>query len=351
MTHRICRSPIPAGVVLGFAGLVLAGCGDQETGAFTPRGSAAGEISWLFWVMVGLGTAVFVAVMGLLARAARTPGVDATGGDTESPDEVTDDSEAARRRRSRRLVIGGGIVLPVVVLVPLTVVMLVVADRISPFTSDDEPLEIHVIGHQYWWDVRYPDTDAITANEIRIPAGTPVRLRLETADVIHSVWAPELAGKIDMIPGQTTYLDIDATEPGEHLGQCAEFCGLQHARMRFLVIAMEPDEFDAWLAGEAEPAREPADASSQRGERVFTEVGCAACHSVRGTEAAGDLGPDLTHLADRRTLGAATLPNDRDHLADWILDPQAVKPGNLMPPTPIDDDALADLLDYLEGLE
>lgn len=355
---------VPAALALGIVG--LAACGDQETGAFSPRGSAAAEISWLFWVMVGLGTAVFVAVMWLLVRAARTPGSDATGSrspadEPPAPDRdeasATDDrddggdAETARRRRSGRLVIGGGVVLPVLILVPLTVAMLVVADRISPFTSDDDPVEIHVIGHQFWWEVRYPDTEAVTANEIRIPADTPVRLRLESADVIHSVWAPELAGKIDMIPGETTYLDIDATQPGEYLGQCAEFCGLQHARMRFLVIAMEPDEFDTWLAGEAEPAVPVTDGAEARGERVFSTAGCAACHTVRGTEATGDQGPDLTHVADRRTLAAATLPNDREHLADWIEDPQGAKPGNPMPPTTLSDADLSDLLAYLEALE
>ena len=354
MTRRRLPTARAGVAVLVSTVILLAACGDQEKGAFTPRGSAAAEISWLFWVMVGLGAAVMVAVLWLLVRAARTPGVDMTHRQRPDDPDPSDETAAeadARRRRSNRLVIGGGIVLPVVILIPLTVLMLVVAGRISPFTSDDEPVEIHVIGHQYWWEVRYPGTDAVTANEIRIPADTPVRLRLETADVIHSVWAPELAGKIDMIPGEVTYLDIDASEPGEHLGQCAEFCGLQHARMRFLVIATEPDEFDAWLAGESEPARPPEGGASQRGEQVFGEAGCAACHTVRGTEADGELGPDLTHLADRRTLAAGTLTNDRDDLVDWIVDPQGVKPGNPMPPTTLDDEDLSDLLAYLEGLE
>lgn len=354
MTLRNVLTPRTIVAFLVPAVLFVAGCGRQETGAFTPRGSAAAEISWLFWVMVGLGGAVMVAVLWLLVRAARTPGVDMTyrqrPGDP-APTEEADAEAEARRRRSNRLVIGGGIVLPVVILIPLTVLMLVVAGRISPFTSDDEPVEIHVIGHQYWWEVRYPGTEVVTANEIHIPAGTPVRLRLESADVIHSVWAPELAGKIDMIPGETTYLDIDADEPGEYLGQCAEFCGLQHARMRFLVIASEPHEFDAWLAREAETARPAEETASQRGEQVFAEAGCAACHTVRGTEATGEQGPDLTHLAHRRTLAAGTLPNDREALIDWIIDPQGIKPGNLMPPTTLDDDDLSDLLEYLEGLE
>jgi cytochrome c oxidase subunit II len=322
--------------------LAAASCADQEPGAFAPRGTQASEIAWLFWLMVGLGAAVFVLVLALFTLAARRR--------DERPRDRSESSDDAAVARSTKLVIGGGIVLPVVILVPLTFAMLVVADRISPHAADDA-LEIEIVGHQFWWEVRYPGTDAVTANEIHIPVDTPVRFVMTTEDVIHSVWVPQLAGKIDMIPGQTTYLQLDAVEPGEYWGYCAEFCGIQHARMRFLVIAHEPDAFDAWLANEAEPAREPTDEAAVRGEQVFADFGCAACHTVRGTDAVGDLGPDLTHLASRRTLGAATVPNTRGQLGGWVTDPQAVKPGNLMPPTPLGADELLDLLAYLEGLE
>lgn len=323
---------------------LLSACGDHEPGAFAPRGSHAAEVAWLFWVMVALGTAVLVLVLVLLARSSWQPR------HRDEAEEADGDREEAARRRSMRLVIGGGVVLPVVILVPLTVTMLLVADRISPFAADG-PIEIEVVGHQFWWEVTYPGTDAVTANEIRIPTDTPVRLRMESADVIHSVWVPQLAGKIDMIPGQATHLALDADEAGEYWGYCAEFCGVQHARMRFLVIAHEPDEFDEWLANESAPARDPASEQAERGQEIFAEAGCAACHSVRGTDAGGTTGPDLTHLAGRRTLGAGTLPNERGHLGGWISDPQATKPGNLMPPTPLTGDELLDLLAYLEGLE
>jgi cytochrome c oxidase subunit II len=316
--------------------VITVGCAGQEPGAFAPRGTQSVDIAWLFWFMVVLGTAVFILVLASFALAARRR------------DARTDDENAARR--STRLVIGGGVVLPVVILVPLTVAMLVVAERISPHAADDA-LEIQIVGHQFWWEVRYPGTDAVTANEIHIPTDTPVRFVMSTEDVIHSVWVPQLAGKIDMIPGQTTALQLDASEPGEYLGYCAEFCGIQHARMRFLVIAHDPADFEAWLANEAAPAVAPAGAAAERGRRVFAEVGCAACHAVRGTDAVGDAGPDLTHLGSRRTLGAATVPNGRGQLGGWITDPQAVKPGNLMPPTPLAADQLLDLLAYLEGLE
>jgi cytochrome c oxidase subunit II len=172
-----------------------------------------------------------------------------------------------------------------------------------------------------------------------------------TADVIHSFWVPNLHGKIDMIPGATTTLRLDAHEPGEYIGICAEFCGIQHALMEFVVIASPVEEFEAWLANEASDAAEPEGELAVAGQEVFTATGCAACHAVRGTAAAGELGPDLTHFASRRTLGARTAPNDRDHLARWIVDAQELKPGNLMPRVPMSDAQLEALLAYVEGLE
>lgn len=322
-----------AATAVSFA--ALAGCGG-EPGAFEPRGGDASDTTALMWLMVGLGTAVFALVLVVLVLATRG--------------RRAADDERAMVRRSSLLVFGGGVALPVVVLFPLIVVMLMVGNRIADRDADAD-LDVEVIGHQYWWEVRYPDAGVVTANEIHIPARTPVRLTLRTDDVIHSVWVPQLAGKIDMIPGETTQLVLDADEPGEYRGHCAEFCGLQHALMRFLVVAQEPDEFVRWLAEQAEPAAEPATDAARRGREAFAAVGCAACHRVRGTDAEGDLGPDLTHLASRRTLGAATLPNDRGQLGGWIADPQAVKPGNLMPPTALTAEQLLDLIEYLEGLE
>jgi cytochrome c oxidase subunit II len=312
----------------------LPGCGG-EPGALEPRGGDASAVTALMWLMVALGTGVFALVLVTLVLAARG--------------RRAGDDDRAMVRRSSLLVFGGGVALPVVILFPLIVVMLAVGNRIADRDADAE-VDIEVIGHKFWWEVRYPDAGVVTANEIHIPAGVPIRLTLRTEDVIHSVWVPQLAGKIDMIPGETTQLVLDADEPGEYRGHCAEFCGLQHALMRFLVIAQEPDEFEGWLESQAEPAAEPATAAAQRGEEAFAEVGCAACHTVRGTDAEGDVGPDLTHLATRRTLGAATLRNDRGQLGGWITDPQAVKPGNLMPPAALTSDQLLDLIEYLEGL-
>jgi cytochrome c oxidase subunit II len=324
------------------AALLIAGCADQEWGAFRPRGSAASDLNVLFWVMLALGLAVFVLVVVLFARAAR-------GNPSEADlDPAAPARSEADERRSARLVIGGGIVLPVVVLIPLTIVMLVVGNRLAPRLG--EGYEIRVIAHQFWWEIEYPETGMVTANEIHIPAGTPVQLRMETADVIHSVWVPELAGKIDMIPGETTEMEIEADQPGRYLGQCAEFCGAQHARMRFVVVAHPPADFDRWLTDQTGEAGPPGDELAVEGARLFAEVGCAACHRVRGTDADGVLGPDLTRIATRATIAAGTIDNTPAHMAEWILDPQGVKPGNRMPPTPLTDEQVAALVAYMEQL-
>jgi cytochrome c oxidase subunit II len=325
------RASVSRLVVATLVPLGLAGCGG-EAGSLAPASPDARAVDQLMWLMIVLGTIVFVGVIGLFAYAGRG----------RAARDLADADE-----RSRWLVLGGGVALPVVVLVPLAVFMLVTANRISP--NRDAVDEIRVVGHQYWWEVEYPGS-VITANEIHLPVGTPVRIVLESADVIHSFWIPELGGKTDMIPGQQTEMILEADAPGRYLGQCAEFCGIQHARMRMVVIAQEREEFDAWLAAQAEPAMPPVGAAAERGSELFAEVGCASCHVVRGTAAGGELGPDLTHVASRTTLAAVTRTNTRDDLAEWIADPQSVKPGALMPPAPVSDADLDDLVAYVEGL-
>jgi cytochrome c oxidase subunit 2 len=195
-------------------------------------------------------------------------------------------------------------------------------------------LTVEVTGHQWWWEVRYPDTDPervfTTADEIRIPAGEPVEVRLIGADVIHSFWVPALMGKTDMIPGQVNRTWIEAEKPGTFRAQCAEYCGAQHARMALLVVSMPPEEFRAWRERQLAPAPEPATEAARTAEATFV-ARCGLCHTVRGTRAGGRLGPDLSHLMTRKTLAAATLPNTTGHLFGWIADPQTVKPGSRMP--------------------
>jgi cytochrome c oxidase subunit 2 len=207
----------------------------------------------------------------------------------------------------------------------------------------------------WWWEVRYPEQGIVTANEIHVPAGQAVKLELTSVDVIHSFWAPSLHGKRDMIPGLTTTFWIQADQSGVYRGQCAEYCGLQHANMAFVVVALPPDEFAAWMSERSAaparpaPAAPPSPADLPRGLAVFLRAGCAKCHSIRGTPAEGKLAPDLTHIGSRQTLAAGTVPNNRGNLAGWIANPQALKPGAKMPATYLPPEELFDLVSYLEG--
>jgi cytochrome c oxidase subunit 2 len=319
----------------GFAGLclLLSSC-TTAPAVIAPQGPAAAEISKLWWLSFWIATAVFIVVIGLLLYALFRPRTEPTSINTA---------------RDKWLIIGGGIVVPVIILVSVYLItlnsMVALAEPNQP-----EPLVIQVEGHQWWWEVHYPAQAATTANEIHIPVGQPVRIELTTADVIHSFWVPELQGKIDMIPGQTNTLWLQADQPGAYKGECAEFCGVQHARMSFWVIADPPDQFATWLQNQSQPAAEPADPLAQAGQTIFLNGQCANCHTIRGTNATGTLGPDLTHMASRQTIAAGSVVNNRGHLTGWISDPHSLKPGNLMPPTNLTGPDLLALVAYLESL-
>ena len=310
-----------------------------SSGSFDPQGPVARVMEDLWWVMLWVGVAVFVLFLVLLVggvlRRSRSEEPAATG------------TGAAEHGRWLLL---GGFVLPTVV---ITAILGLTLDAMRA-TPDDAPagaLTIEIVGHQWWWEVRYPEYEVETANEIHIPAGRPVAFQLTSADVIHSFWVPQLGGKLDLLPEDTTTLVLEADEPGEFSGQCAEFCGLQHARMGLKVIAHTEDDFAAWLEDAAQPAAEPS-GTAARGREVFDASGCAGCHAVRGTGGGGDGdGPDLTHLAARTTIAATTWPNDREHLADLIRRPQEVREGIDMPATELSDQELDALLTYLESLE
>jgi cytochrome c oxidase subunit 2 len=253
-------------------------------------------------------------------------------------------------RGAKSLVLAGGLVAPVLVLSLLFAFTI----RTLPATSAPKPgstaLTVDVIGHQWFWEVRYPGTEAVTANEIHIPARTRVRLEVTTADVIHSFWLPRLNRKIDLIPGRTNSIVLDADEPGVYRGQCAEFCGLQHANMAFFLHADPPSRFRSWLREQARPRRAPTGAQARTGEQAFLSEACAGCHTIRGTAADGTAGPDLTHVGSRETLASGTLPNTPAALADWIADPQHAKPGNRMPALGLPKSEIAALVAYLESL-
>jgi cytochrome c oxidase subunit II len=218
-----------------------------------------------------------------------------------------------------------------------------------------EALQVRVTGHQWWWEIQYrdslPQNWATTANEIHIPVGRPVLFELRSADVIHSLWPPNLNGKRDLIPGNENSIWFQADSAGVYRGQCAEFCGHQHAKMAFLIIADPPDTFSAWLVRQRDTAMTPTDSLTLRGQEVFLASSCVMCHAIGGTPAGSRIGPDLTHLASRRTIAAGTLSNTRGNLAGWIVNPQAIKPGVKMPANNLKPDDLQALLTYLESLK
>tara|TARA_R110000796_G_scaffold81455_6_gene179384 strand:+ start:3206 stop:4189 length:984 start_codon:yes stop_codon:yes gene_type:complete len=318
---------------LGIA-LFLSACQGQQSAL--SGGGAESDRTLALTVLLGIGGAIiFLLVSGALLIALRGP----------------------RRWRSflsaHTLVVHGGITFPAVVLSLLMIYSFAVL-RAGPVPESDPDEPSHVIrveGLQWWWRVTYvqPDGSEIeAANEIRIPVGEPVRLELISADVIHSLWIPAYAGKLDMIPGHTNMLTLLASEPGTVRGQCAEYCGGAHALMALSVTAVLPPSYERWLAGQAEPAH----AEETTGQRAFLSAGCGGCHTIRGSSARGRVGPDLTHLASRPSLGAGTLENDAEGLARWLDDHHQVKPDNLMP----DYDFLpaseqAEIVTYLSELE
>jgi cytochrome c oxidase subunit 2 len=265
---------------------------------------------------------------------------------------------AGRRASALTWVVGGGIVFPALTLSALLLYSLAVGSAVSAQQSGSAlrllldcfgidstarippplpgALRIHVIGKQWWWEVRYEGADGDTrtvvlANELRIPLDEPVELFLSTTDVIHSFWAPSLAGKVDMIPGRTNRLVIRTSEAGIYRGQCAEYCGGQHALMALYVVAEPPDRFRGWLQQQAQPVSAPEDAFLREGYDAFLRARCPECHTVRGTAATGESGPDLTHVGSRHSLAAGVLRNHVGTMAGWIAGAQDVKPGNAMP--------------------
>ena len=336
-------SPAPQSAIriLSMIGVVVfAGCKNNERmqSVLHPMGNDASVISGMAWLLFGGGGIIFIGVMLLLGMSLRT---------------------------GRRVVhpavwlIGAGIVFPVVVLTSLLIYSVTRSQQLIPPMSQNA-LVISVTAKLWWWEVRYRDDasgkDITLANEIHLPVGRPVYLSLTSDDVIHSFWVPALAGKIDMLPGRITRLRVTATEAGVLRGQCAEYCGEQHARMALHVVAESPEQFDAWLTGQTKLAALPSNAFLERGRDIFIQQRCAACHTIRGvseeTIAGQTLGPDLTHVGSRLFLGAGVMKNDRDALGNWIAHTQKIKPGARMPSFGhIDEEAMYALSSYLEQLK
>lgn len=306
---------------------------------FGPAGDPATTLGWLVgWVSVAV-----MLVIGVLLLV----GVFRRRGPAADPRALT----VARDAGGMAWIYVGSAITAVVLLVCTVWTMFAIAAGAMPAHT---AFTVEVTGSQWWWGVRYDSDDPAqvidTANEIHIPVGQPVRFNLVSHDVIHSFWIPKLGGKMDVIPGKTNSMWLQADRPGTYRGQCAEYCGAQHAHMAMLVVADPPEVYRAWRARELQAASRPTSAQALAGEHAFM-ARCAACHAVRGTGAGGILGPDLTHLMARHTLAAGLLPNTRGNLGAWISDPQKIKPGSLMPNLQLSAAELSAVLAYLETLD
>lgn len=323
-----------------FLSLPLWGCGGPQS-MFESAAPPEQQVIHYWWILLGVSLFVFVILMGALAFALIR---------NRNKDDL------AKRDRFLTKGIGWASVATVVLLFASIVSLYQLPE---PKIDRGPPaLTVQVTGKLWWWKVKYYSEKGQflfeTANEIYLPAGKRVRFELLSEDVIHSLWIPKVSGKIDMIPGHTNYLWVEVEKPGKYRAQCAEYCGLQHAKMAFWVHAVSQDQFKDWVQMQRAPAKPPQDPLSQEGKRVYVEAGCIRCHSIRkdltllNPELAG---PDLTHLASRGTLGAGSVPNNRGFLAAWVADSQGIKPGNLMPAFPLKSEKFNALIHYLESLK
>jgi cytochrome c oxidase subunit 2 len=295
----------------------------------------------LTWAVLVISVTVILVICGLVAAAVWR-------GRNMEPRQLSQLPVGHTASGFSWIYIGVGI-STLVLLATLVWTMSVLARTYAPFMKP--PFTVVITAHRWWWEAKYlghkPSDSFTTANEIHIPTGTPVLFQLKSADVIHSFWVPLLNGKMDVIPGQTNITWLDASQPGRYRGQCGEYCGLQHAHMALQVIAQDPAEFRAWWAHQLQ---DNAAAGDVAGQSAFV-VRCGGCHAVRGTDAGGILGPDLSHLMSRSTIAAGTLPNDAGHLSAWIADPQSIKPGSLMPTLSLSGPELMQIRTFLESLK
>jgi cytochrome c oxidase subunit 2 len=320
--------------------------------ALSPAGPQAQNISALWWVFLATCVAVYVVTMLFVfvptIRAWRQRRSPAT------PQEPATSSPPAATERRLTTVVWGAMFITVTILFGLLFGDVITGRRLHAM-PEGEPLRIKLTARQWWWEVQYQDATPANiltdANEIHLPVGRVVQIELHSPDVIHSFWVPNLHGKKDIIPDHPTTIWLRADKPGDYWGQCAEFCGYQHAKMRLLVVAEPAEQFESWRQTALRPAGEPITEQQKRGREVFVRGTCLLCHTIAGTDARGRVGPDLTHIASRRMIASNWLPNRPGHLAGWIVDPQKVKPGVRMPQNPMPPENLRALLEYLESLK
>jgi cytochrome c oxidase subunit 2 len=315
---------------------------DTNQSVLLPAGIQASSIHSLWSLMLWTCTVVYIVVIVAVVIALVRGRGSQSHAESRLPSERT-------LSRSVGLAVGTTVAILIAFLVAS-----IWTERRTASLQAASAVTIAITGHQWWWEVEYeaavPSQRVTTANELHIPTNRPVVFKVTSRDVIHSVWVPNLQGKRDLIPGYTTAIWLQADRPGVFRGQCAEFCGMQHAHMALDVVAESDETFEGWLDAMRQPSRDPQEATARRGRDIFMQSGCSTCHQITGTDAAGQIAPDLTHIATRSTLGAGTLPNTPDNLAAWIRDPQRLKPGNQMPPNPLPAGDLQALVAYLETL-
>jgi cytochrome c oxidase subunit 2 len=315
--------------------------------ALQPSAPQASHIEWLYWVIFWICLGAFVLTVAAFTRASARTYI--------SKSEPLPPIKEHPNDHKATWYVGAAIAVTVLSLFAVLFMSVITGKHVEGATAETNALTIQITGHQWWWEAQYPNSQAdltiTTANEIHVPVGQRVVILTRSADVIHSFWAPSITGKRDLIPGHSSAFSFEVDEPGTYHGQCAEFCGLQHAHMGFSVIAEPEGQFEAWEKQQIAPARDPTTPVEARGQQVFLTHACVMCHTIRGTEAGSRVGPDLTHVASRKMIAAETLPNTRGALAGWISDPQVIKPGTRMIPNPMQPEDLQALITYLESLQ
>ena len=306
------------------------------TSVLQPATKQAADILSSFYIVFGVSAFIFVIVAGLvvyaLIRFRRRKG--------REPKQFSENVWLEVLWIS----------IPLLIVTGLFIVAVRVMSQVNPPVLGNKP-DLTVVAHQWWWELHYPQSGVTAANEIHLPVGKHLLLRFESADVIHGFWVPSLGQKIDVIPGHPNSMWLTITRPGLYLGTCSSFCGMGHANMRIRVFAQSPEDFSAWLAHQRQPASPPSAVGAAKGAGVFMEKNCVNCHSIAGLMTRGRAAPDLTHVGSRTTLASGTLPNTPENLAKWLMNPQAVKRGVLMPEIGLTTDQIKDLVAYLEGLK
>ena len=328
------------------AAICTASCGGIQN-SINPAGPHAESLSRLWWLMFYVCSAVYVLVMIAVFVAIRK------GTRKSDLNPVLNPSPQTETRKRNAVL--SAVSVTVVILFVFLIYSYSTGRALTADLAQKNGLAIELTGHQWWWEVRYNDVDAsnifTTANEIHIPVGVPVTFTLRGGDVIHSFWVPNLAGKKDLIPGKVSTIWLQADKPGVYRGQCAEYCGLQHARMALWVVAEPQEQFNAWRQNQTQTSVPPATDSQRYGQQVFLAAPCVMCHAINGTPAGSNFGPNLTHVGSRNTIAAATLSNTREHLMHWIVNSQQFKPGNRMPQNNLGQTELDALVDYLQSLK